>query len=225
MSECLPAHAPEQDAACAESLQGADALTAILAGDAGASAASPPSPGITTSDGELPEDFVSTRALKWHRRFLDVAGLVADWSKDPSTRVGAVIVDDERRIVSTGYNGLPRGVPDLPDYLEDRSLKYPMIIHAEHNAVLTARERDLRNCTLYATHAPCSRCTAAAIQAGIRRFVAPMPEGDYLSRWMEDLRISALLRGHSGSRLLLLEGREQLQEEAIASSCGYICHG
>ena len=73
--------------------------------------------------------------IKWDRRFLDLAAFVAAWSRDPSKRVGAVIVDDKKRIVSLGFNGFPRGVAD-DDRLHVRESKYEIIIHAEVNALL-----------------------------------------------------------------------------------------
>ena len=68
---------------------------------------------------------------KWQRRFFDLARLVATWSKDPSSQVGAVIVDDKKRIVSVGFNGLPMGVEDTDERLNVRELKYELIVHAE----------------------------------------------------------------------------------------------
>ena len=75
---------------------------------------------------------------KWQRRFFDLARLIATWSKDPSSQVGAVIVDDKKRIVSVGFNGLPMGVEDTAERLNVRELKYELIVHAEANAILTA---------------------------------------------------------------------------------------
>ncbi|NCA14162.1 MAG: hypothetical protein EBS89_08535, partial [Proteobacteria bacterium] len=75
----------------------------------------------------------------WDRWFLGLAHYVSTASKDPSTKVGAVIVDAERRVVSVGYNGLPRGVEDSEERLHNREVKYKMIIHAERNAILFAQ--------------------------------------------------------------------------------------
>lgn len=113
-------------------------------------------------------------AWKWDMRFLNMAMLVASWSKDPSTKCGAVIVRPDRSIAGVGYNGFPRGVPDLDEHLNDRPEKYGRVVHAEVNAILAAKE-NLRECTLYtwpANRAPsCDRCTAVVIQAGIKRVV------------------------------------------------------
>ena len=125
--------------------------------------------------------------FKWDRRFLELAQHIAAWSKDPSTKVGAVIVDSDKRIVSTGYNGLPRGTQDTQHRLGNRHLKYNLIIHAEENALLYARQ-PLSGCTIYVSAMPpCSRCAAKIIQTGITRVVAPMPNDDVtIDRWSDD---------------------------------------
>lgn len=108
---------------------------------------------------------------KWDLRFLDLAELVGSWSKDPSTKVGAVITRG-KRIISTGFNGFPVGVDDAPELYENREYKYEHIIHGEMNALLFARE-DVIGTTLYTTpFMPCSRCAAMLIQAGIVRVVS-----------------------------------------------------
>jgi len=108
---------------------------------------------------------------KWHSRFLDLAELVGSWSKDPSTKVGAAIVRPDRTIASLGYNGFPRGVEDK--YL-DRDHKLLRTVHAEMNAILSARE-PLDGCTLYVSPLfPCSNCAAAIIQSGVSTVVARM---------------------------------------------------
>ena len=85
---------------------------------------------------------------KWDFRFLDMAALIANWSKDPSTKVGAVIVDKNNRVISLGYNGLPSSVPDDPEILNNRFEKYKYIIHAETNAILTANS-SVKDCSVY----------------------------------------------------------------------------
>lgn len=111
---------------------------------------------------------------KWDNRFLDLAKHISSWSKDPSTKVGAVIVDENRRIVSVGYNGFSAGVHDFPERYENRDIKYEMIIHGEINAILFAN-RDLHGCTLYTwPFQPCSRCASIVVQKGISRVVAPI---------------------------------------------------
>ena len=75
-----------------------------------------------------------TSTEKWDRRFMEMARLVASWSKDPSSKVGAVITRG-KFVVSVGFNGFPQGVVDSEERLTNRELKYPMILHAEINAI------------------------------------------------------------------------------------------
>ena len=140
----------------------------------------------------------------WDRRFLDMAALVASWSKDPSTKVGCVIASPDRRVVSTGFNGLPAGVEDTLERLSDRSVKYDMVVHAERNAIISAR-RDLTGFRLYTTLMPCSVCAAMIIQAGIAEVIAP-PCGD--SRIAESFRLDLTreMFAEAGVELLLAEG-------------------
>ena len=108
---------------------------------------------------------------KWDANFLTLANTVSMFSKDPSTKVGAVIVDDDKRVVSIGYNGFPKGIKD-DQRLENRELKYEMIVHAEANALLFANA-PVKGCTIYTwPFQPCSRCASLIIQAGIRRVVS-----------------------------------------------------
>lgn len=120
----------------------------------------------------------------WQDYFLGMARHVATKSKDPSTKVGAVLVDANNRVVSIGFNGPPRGVPDDPSV--DRETKLRRTLHAEQNAIIFAR-RDLAGCTLYVTHAPCARCAAMIVQTGITRVVYFAPEPEFEARWADDL--------------------------------------
>lgn len=124
----------------------------------------------------------------WDQRFLALAEHIAGWSKDRSTKVGAVIVDPDRRVVSIGFNGFPRGIAD-DARLEHRETKYEMIVHAEVNALMFAG-RPVRGCTLYTWPLPpCSRCAALLIQAGIGRVVSPpAPE-----RWAQSCGLASSL--------------------------------
>jgi len=138
----------------------------------------------------------------WDRRFLDLAAHVAGWSKDPSTQAGAVVVDDQRRIVSTGYNGVPAGVEDRPEWLADRSIKYRVVIHAEKNALLFA-QRDLHGCTLYVhPMPPCAQCAAAIIQSGIRRVVTRSPTPEQRERWGGDWDLAEVMYRDVGLTLI-----------------------
>ena len=117
----------------------------------------------------------------WDRRFLALAQHIAGWSKDPSTKVGAVIVRPDRTVASMGYNGLPRQVRDTPERLDDRGVKLDLTVHAEINAMAFAKE-SLQFCTLYVWPLPpCIRCATSIIQHDIHRVVAPEP--DTHSKW------------------------------------------
>ena len=106
----------------------------------------------------------------WDGRFLKLSEHVAQWSKDPRTKVGACIVSDDKQLIGLGYNGFPRGVLDIESRYEDRTTKLLLVAHAERNA--------LDNCfvspkgaTLYVTVPPCNECAKSIIQRGIRRVV------------------------------------------------------
>jgi dCMP deaminase len=126
---------------------------------------------------------------KWDYRFLDLAEFISSWSKDPSTKVGAVITDENNRIISIGYNGFPQDIID-DDRLQDRDTKYKIIVHGEMNAILFAN-RSLKLCTLYTyPFMPCPRCSSIIIQAGIGRVVSynNIPE-----RWKDEFELSKTL--------------------------------
>ena len=130
-----------------------------------------------------------------------MAAHVAKLSKDPSTQVGAVIFDPKRRIVSAGYNGLARGVVDTAERLENRDIKYKMILHAEKNAILFATT-SLDNCTIVVTHPCCAQCAAQIIQSGIKHVIWPKPEPEFFARWGEDYALSMAQFREAGVRVL-----------------------
>ena len=129
---------------------------------------------------------------KWDHRFLEMAKLVASWSKDPSTKVGAVIVDEDKRVRGVGYNGFPTGVQDIDGRLEDREKKYKFIVHAEQNAILNSDLSTMlyaRTGTLYCTMFPCAGCAKVIIQCGaISELITPT--GAKLARWDDDHKIA-----------------------------------
>ena len=112
---------------------------------------------------------------KWDKRFYELAQHVADWSKDPRTKVGAVIVNDHKQVVSLGFNGFPRGIFDREDRYDDRTTKYLFVAHAERNALDNAFV-DTRGCTLYTTLYPCNECAKGIIQKGVKRVVTVEPD-------------------------------------------------
>lgn len=137
----------------------------------------------------------------WDRRFLALAAQISGWSKDPSTHVGAVIVDAQRRLVSAGYNGFPAGVADDAAALADRPTRLRQTLHAEDNAILFA-QRDLHGCTLYVwPMPPCAQCAARIIQVGIRRVVTLEPTAAQMERWGADLELAAGMYRDVGLRM------------------------
>ncbi len=118
----------------------------------------------------------------WHKRFLDLCEHVATWSKDPSTKLGSVIVDDKKRVVSIGYNGFPRGVFDYEERYKDRPTKYLFVAHAERNALDNAPMM-VDNCTMYVTLLPCNECAKSIIQKGITTVVTYRPEREDVFNW------------------------------------------
>ena len=112
--------------------------------------------------------------ITWDEYFMGIAHLAAERSKDPNTQVGACVVNDEHKIVSVGYNGMPTGVDDadMPWEREGEYLKtkYPFVCHAELNAILNS-VADMHGCKLYVTLFPCNECAKAVIQAGIKEVV------------------------------------------------------
>ncbi len=135
----------------------------------------------------------------WDGRFLAMAALVATWSKDPSTQVGAVITRG-KFVVSLGFNGHPAGIEDSAKRLEDRETKYRTIIHAELNAILSARQ-PLEGCTLYVVpFMPCSACGAVIVQSGIKRVVTLENDNE---RWAESFEITRSIFAEAGVELVI----------------------
>ena len=135
----------------------------------------------------------------WDLRFIGLAQHISTWSKDPSTKVGCVVVGEDREIRSTGFNGFPRGINDDEERLTDREKKYPLICHAEENAIMHAARIgvSLKDSTAYVTWPPCSRCARSLIQAGIREIVYP-ETGKIPERWIEDFTISDSMLNEAG---------------------------
>ncbi len=113
--------------------------------------------------------------ISWDEYFMGIAYLSSLRSKDPNTKVGACIVDKDHKVVSIGYNGMPRGVDEEKiswNRGEGLDSKYLYVCHAEFNAILNTRDGTaLQGCTLYVTLFPCNECTKAIIQTGIKELV------------------------------------------------------
>ena len=134
---------------------------------------------------------------KWDSRFIELAYLVSSWSKDPSTKCGAVITQG-KRVVSMGFNGFPVGISDDKDRYRDRELKYKIVLHAEVNAILFANQ-SLVGCTLYVVPMPpCCQCASKIIQSGIKRIVSIEPSKEQINRWGDDFDITFRMFHESG---------------------------
>lgn len=137
------------------------------------------------------------RIKKWDLRFLKLAKEVSTWSKDPSTQVGCVLVKDGK-VQGVGYNEFPRRVDDSPYRYEDRDIKYPMVVHAEVNAILQAGS-DAAGCDMYVYPTfglpnTCADCAGVAIQAGIIACISYLPcDVDRSTKWNNSLSLAKVM--------------------------------
>ena len=144
------------------------------------------------------------RQEKWDRYYIELAKFHSQRSKDPSTKVGAVVVDYNNRVVGMGYNGFPPGVADTEERYNNRELKYKLVVHAEVNAIITAGDK-ARGSTLYvwpsfALPPICNECCKVAITAGIADIVGYQADTDIerAARWAESISISKMLCDEAG---------------------------
>lgn len=140
--------------------------------------------------------------MKWHKRFLDLADHISSWSKDPSTRVGAVVVRPDRTIASLGFNGFPRSVDDTPSRYSNREVKYQFICHAEANAIVSTKG-DLSGHILYSypLH-PCNECAKLVIQSGITTVVTKTPTEE---RWSGSFNVASQMFAEAGVKVILID--------------------
>ena len=125
----------------------------------------------------------------WEQRILKLAQQISTWSKDPSKKVGAIIVRGKNNIISVGYNGLPKGIKD-DNRLKDKEWKLKYILHAEENALINATS-SVEGCTIFCTHTPCSKCSSQIIQYGINRVIVPKQSLSHFEKY-----------GHNGINIL-----------------------
>ena len=140
--------------------------------------------------GKWDEYFKGTRMNKWDSRWIEMAGIVSTWSKDPSTQIGAIAVKD-KRLISTGYNGFPRGIRDLDDRWNNREEKYKYVVHAEMNCIYNANyhNQSLKGSTMYIVGLPvCHECAKGIIQAGVIRVVAEFKDAPL--KWAKSTEIT-----------------------------------
>lgn len=138
---------------------------------------------------------------KWHRRFFELAQHVAEWSKDPSTQVGACVVNDRKQVLSLGFNGFPRGVEDNISRLMNKETKYKFVSHAERNALDNAFV-DIEGATMYSTLFPCNECAKGIIQKGIKTVVTTHPD---LDRKHNNLDESLQMFNEAGVKIIFVE--------------------
>ena len=142
--------------------------------------------------------------MEWDDFFFELSYTVAKKSKDPSTRVGAVIVGSGNEILSVGYNGFPRGVEDTHYRLANRETKYKLIEHAERNAIYNAARIgvSLLGSTLYVAWKPCHECARAIIQSGISTVViGDCMEESLVERWADSWEYTDLMFREAGITL------------------------
>jgi len=135
---------------------------------------------------------------KWDARWLEMAGIVSTWSKDPSTQIGAIAVKD-KRLVSTGYNGFPRNIEDLDERWNNREEKYKYVVHAEMNCIYNANyhNQSLKGSTMYIVGLPvCHECAKGIIQAGVVRVVAKYKDAPL--KWSKSTEITTKMFKEAG---------------------------
>ncbi|MBU0593329.1 MAG: CMP deaminase [Gammaproteobacteria bacterium] len=131
--------------------------------------------------------------------FIAIANQVAQLSKDPSTKVGALIFGPGMEVRAQGWNGFPRGVIDSEERLNDRPTKYQFVVHAEANAIANAARSGvaIEGCSLLVTALhPCNDCAKLLIQSGIKKVYAPLPADD--ERWADSFEVAATMFREAG---------------------------
>lgn len=154
--------------------------------------------------------------ISWDDYFMGVALLAAERSKDPNTQVGACIVDDQNRILSTGYNGFPLGCSDdefpWKRTGEETETKYPYVVHAELNAILNTRGKSLQGSRIYVALFPCNECAKAIIQAGIKEVI-------YLSDKYRDTPLTKASRKMLESAGVILTKSKPTKAQIVLNLC------
>lgn len=138
---------------------------------------------------------------KWDVRYIELAYKVSEWSKDPSTKIGCVVVGDKGQVLAQGYNGFPRGIEDSKERLNDRETKLKYVVHGEMNAIYNACYNgiSLEGSTMYVTGLPtCSDCAKGVIQVGIKRVVWPKELENVEDRWKESIELTMSMFDEAG---------------------------
>lgn len=152
---------------------------------------------------------------KWDKRFLRIAYEVAHWSKDPSHKIGAVVVRD-KRILATGYNGFPSGVEDLDWRWRTKELKYQYVVHAEMNCIYNAASQgvNLSDTTMYVYGLPvCHECAKGIVSSGIKRVIGATDLSDGIpTRWFESYKKTVAMFDEVGVYFTLTDSITLMEE-------------
>jgi len=135
----------------------------------------------------------------WDKRYLNLAKEVSTWSKDPSSKIGAVAIGSKGQVLAQGYNGFPRGIDDSQSRYSVKEIKYKYVVHAEQNVIYNATYNgvSLDGSTLYVWGLPvCSDCAKGVIQVGIKRVVMPIDK--YPTQWVESFSQTSLMFDEAG---------------------------
>ncbi len=152
------------------------------------------------------ENYISD---KWRGRYLRLAKDVAAWSKDPSTKIGAVIIGNKGQIISQGFNGFPRGISDFPERYNNREIKYKYVVHAEANAIYNAIHNgaNTNGATIYVTGLPvCHECAKAIIQTGIAKVVMDTHPSE--TTWKDSGELAVQMMLEAGIEIRFMKDEE-----------------
>lgn len=153
-----------------------------------------------SSDGFVKEFRDKHHQLQWDLRYLKLSKEVSKWSKDPSTQVGAAIVRPNNSVCSVGYNGFPPEEEDTPEKLNNREVKYSLIIHAEINAERFSTDESIEGYSLYTwPFMPCHKCAAHFAEKKIKRCVAPLNNNE---RWVDSFESTRIIFKEAGVELV-----------------------
>lgn len=143
----------------------------------------------------------------WEKRFLRLAaGEINTWSKDPSTKVSALLFRGKYPLMPS-YNGFPPGIEDTTERLNDRELKYQLVQHAEANAISNCARMGIstEGASMAITHMPCTNCAGLLISAGIKKLIVKTPSEDFLSRWKDSIELSKTMFEEAGIEIRLID--------------------
>ena len=142
---------------------------------------------------------------RWDARFLELSKHVSTWSKDPSSKVGAVLIRDSNLVAMTAFNGFPNAILD-DERLENRDIKYQIIVHAEENLIANSSKSGVStlNAKVAVSMFPCSRCARLLISAGIKEIITQLPTGEFLDRWEVEIELSKKLIKEAGIKLVII---------------------